>query len=473
MQREAGARPGRDARTAFVASSSTTPRTRLPFLAMLAILVMLLPLYFFVGTLYLSPSRILFLLMVPVLFFGLISGKYGRWTYVDTLMVLYIAWRTLAVFVTAPSVAVQYAGSNTIILLGGYFTARATIRSLADFQALTRFLTYCILFSLPFVVVETITSNLILPPLFEKIPGITSIKDVNYLRRMGFDRVQFVFAHPIHYGLFCSLGISLYFVGMSNKLSGFWRWVISGLILLCCFLSVSSGPFLSALVQIFLVVWATVFRSVEKRWLMLALIGLSVYLVIEVASNRPGIYVVISMLSFAPHTANVRRILLEYGLAQVVRTPVFGIGFSSWDLPRWMSGSLDNYWLANALTFGVPAFAFLFAAMIGAMISAGRRDFRKGSDLANARLAWNITMTSIALTFGTVYVWGEMASLVFFMFGAGIWLLDAKDDDIDKDAGPATPDEGRASRYTRFNQVRSRRTIAPPGRASPRNRIGR
>ena len=66
-----------------------------------------------------------------------------------------------------------------------------------------------VLFSFPFAIYETVTTQFVLPKLFEMIPGVTSVKDVNYIRRMGLDRVQFVFSHPIHYGLFVSLVLSI------------------------------------------------------------------------------------------------------------------------------------------------------------------------------------------------------------------------------------------------------------------------
>lgn len=165
----------------------------------------------------------------------------------------------------------------------------------------------------------------------------------------------------------------------------------------------------------------------RTRWRFWGFLTFLAYVVIKIGSNRPGIYAVVSLLSFAPHTANVRLILLEYGLAQVVQTPLFGVGFNNWNLPVWMSGSLDNFWLANALIFGLPAFLLLAAAFAYGMIAVGRRKFAPGGDLYNIKLSWMIVMVSITLTLATVYIWSEIASLVMFVIGSGAFLLHAED----------------------------------------------
>ena len=460
---------GRD----FRAGRTAAPQSGGRFLVTLSLLTLMLPITFTLGSLTMTPSRALFMVLMPIQLIGLLSGRFGKITYVDWLILAYMFWRTFVPFYHNPNVALQYAGSNSIIFLGGYMAARALVRTVEDFQYVAKLLGLFVLFSFPFAIYETVTTQFVLPKLFEMIPGVTSVKDVNYIRRMGLDRVQFVFSHPIHYGLFVSLVLSIWFISLRGVISGFWRWTGGAIIIACCFFSVSSGPFLSLMVQIALAFYAYIARNLEKIWLRLGLVFGIAYLIIELASNRPAIVAVTSRLTFNSSTANVRFILFDYGMAQVWRTPILGIGFRQWDLPSWMTGSLDNFWLGLALVFGVPAFLFLFLAMVTALVGIGKRPFKKGGPLANARLGWGITMVSLMLTLATVYVWSEVASLMMFMIGAGVFMLTATDRDAEGEDIVEEKTRGGMS-FTRF-APEATRTGAPARPAAPatRNRTGR
>lgn len=443
-----------------------------PLLATITLVTLMLPVTFPMGSWLMSPSRLLFLIVLPFLMINLLSGKYGKITSVDIMILLYMLWRTFIPFIHNPNVALQYAGSNSVIILGGYLSARATIRSPQDFQWIAKVLGAFVFFSFPFALYEARTSDMVVPRFLENVLQLTSARDVNYQPRLGVERVQFVFPHPILYGLFCSMVLAIRFVALRGYHSTARRWLSTGIIVACCFMSVSSGPFLSALAQIGLIIWAYVLRNVARRWLILGIICLVVYLILEVLSNRPAVYAVLSVLAFNPATANVRRILLDYGLAQIGRTPILGIGFRQWDLPAYMSGSLDNYWLANALMFGLPAFAFLLGAYVIGMISAGRRTFVPGGDYYNVRLAWAIVNVSIMLTLATVYIWSEVSSLVFFVLGAGVFLINGTES-----AATEATVTGAASRrgtlvYSRFPAASSRRD-GPDDPGRTREPLGR
>ena len=430
-----------------------------PWIAIFALITLMVPVSIDVGSLHMTPSRAFFLLTSPFLLVRLISGKYGRFNAVDGLVLSYMAWRTMIPFIHNPDVALQYAGSNSVIFLGGYLCGRCSIRTATDFRIAAKMLGAFVIFSVPFAISEAITGRMVIPRFLDMIPFISSVDDVNYRRRMGIDRVQFVFAHPILYGLFCSLGVATYFTAMKGFMLGVRRWISSGLLVLAVFLSVSSGPFLATLVQLALLIWGFLLRNVGPRWKILGILAVVAYIILELASTRPAIYAITSILAFDPATANVRRILLEYGLAQVARTPILGIGFNQWDLPFYMSGSLDNFWLANALVFGIPAFVLYFASFVWALISVGRRDFPRGSPLSNIRLGWAVVQVSVILTLATVYIWSEIASLVMFVLGSGLFLLEAEQDDgTEKAPEPASTTMRTAGPvFTRF----------PPGEGQP------
>lgn len=428
---------------------------RMPPLALVVFVALLIPASFSLGTLLMTPSRLLFVLLIPVFLIKLLGRQYGRVTYVDWLILFHMFWFSLSVFVNASTqVAITFVGMNITVLLGGYLAGRAGIRDLDQFLGFVRFFGMVVALALPFALYETTTGHLTIPRLLEAIPGVDSIRDVNYPRRMGLDRVQLVFVHPIHYGFFCSLSVGLFFVAMKGIVGPFRLWAQTLVLALMCFVSLSSGPFLAMIIQFLLILWAYVMRGFERPWMTLVWLCFGLYIVLEIASNGPALYYIITKVAFNSSTANVRRILLDYGIDQVIATPVFGIFKRPWNLPPWMTGSLDNYWLGLAVAYGFPTFASLFAAYLLAVVAIARRKFPKGSALDQARLAWVTTMVSAMLTLGTVFIWSEIASFMFFFFAAGLWMLDAEVET--GEAAPAEAEVRRGLQYSRFDPSRQR-----------------
>lgn len=404
-----------------------------------------------VGGLLLSPARLLYLVVVPVLLVRFMAGAYGRVQTADLLVFANLTWLTLTIFMHHPvGVAITYTGSNLLLILGGYMVGRTMVQSVAEMRGAMLVLIGLVLFSLPFAILETRTSVMVLARLFDHIPGLSGSIDVNYEPRLGFNRVQFTFSHPIHYGLFCSSAFAMCFIGLRNYFGKMPRLLLSSAIAIATFLSVSSGPFLSLIAQLFLISWGFIFRKYVKRWKLLAGLSLGLYVILEILSNRPAIYVIVSKLAFAPHTANLRLLLFEYGIDQVKRAPVFGIGFHPFPLPQFMSGSIDNYWLMLCITFGLPTFLFLVSAIFTIFFRLGQ--IRDASPAFNdLRLAWVITMISLMLTLATVAIWTEMLSLFYFIIGAGVWMTQYKPEPSSASSAPSEAD-ARSSRlhHSRF-----------------------
>lgn len=417
-------------------------KVRLPLLTKVVLLTLFFPAYFSIGSLALSPSKLVFLFLVPALLVNLLRGRYGRLLFVDIFFLIFAAWMTLAMLANhTPQVAIEYTGSSTVTLLGGYLTARATIRTKAQFIALVRFLTLVVIISLPFALYETATSRTTIPRWIAELPGFRSHNDINHDPRFGLWRVQFVFAHPIHYGIFCCMVFSLVFVGLVRVIGTPLRLVTSGAVALCCFLSVSSGPFLALLTQFALIFWAWSMRWTGMPWRLIGWIGVISYIILEVASNRPAIYAIVSRLAFNSSTAFSRRVLFEHGVAQIGRNPILGIGYNDWPLPAWMTGSIDNFWLFLAIIFGLPGLGFFAGAFVGALILVGLQKFDGDPVLASLRRAWIFTMVSLGICLGTVAIWGELYSLVLFMLGSGLWMASASQN-------PPAVRSQQSSRYT-------------------------
>ncbi len=420
-------------------------------IAKLSILALLIPVLFNLGPLFMTTARFAYLLLVPYLLANLAMGRLGGFRKVDACVFLFLIWIALSIARNNPAALVTFVGSNAALFLGGYLTARCYIRSASDFVRLYKFLAICILVLTPLAIFESISTQAPIPRLIEKLPGIFSRIDVNYERRFGLDRAQVVFDHPIHWGLFTSLGFAMVLTGFRTFWSAHKRLLLGFFIGVACFTSVSSGPFLAVIAQAMLLLYWRLFRSVPYHWPALIIIGVLSYIVLDILSDRPAYYAIASRLAFNASTANVRMVLLDFGMDQIGKTPVWGIGYNDWGLPPWMTGSLDNYWLLTALVYGIPAFVFLASAFAYPMIKASRQDFSHSQLLQDTRRAWMISMSGLILTLATVAVWGEMSSLVFFLMGSGVFFGYIPKEDMDQGHIP-TPTTHRSTEmvFTRF-----------------------
>jgi len=409
---------------------------KLPLPVLLYILAVVVPVRFNVGPLSLSGVRALLLVMIVPLTIKLFIGKYGRILWTDVLFYLYILWTLVSLSINNPDVVVETVGSTAVEFLGGYVLARAYIRTPEAFAALYRLLIIIVCCTLPFAIYETLTGHPIIMDFIRKLPGLQTEADVRNPARMGLERVQVVFAHPIHYGLFCSVIFAPAFVGFKGIYSTPKRYITSLIIGLCVFFSLSSGALLSMLLQLWFVFWAWVFRTIKARWfLLLGLLALA-YVAIDILSNRTPMRVFMTYATFSPHNAYWRGLIFEHGIQNVWDNPIFGLGLNDWVRPWWMhSSSIDNFWLLAAIQFGIPGFLLLSGGFLYPIFRIGSRNFESDLPLWRMRRAWMFTFVGLTFTLSTVAVWATIYSFVFFLFGAGMWFITAKPNE-----GTETPD---------------------------------
>ncbi|MEZ5776812.1 MAG: O-antigen ligase family protein [Paracoccaceae bacterium] len=484
--------PTPDARAASGAS-------RLPFLAMLYLIALMLPVKFYLGSLAISPARLLLMIIIIPMTLNLFSGKYGRVLPVDILFILHVAWAGVALGINNPGQFVENTGSILLEFIGGYLVGRAYIRSPQEFVGLIKALIFIVAATLPFAIAEALLDRSLILEWF-RMTGLQTFDEVYHAPRMGLYRAQVNFTHPIHYGLFCSLVLSLTYVGLRTVVSSFSRYLFTGIVMVTVLLSLSSGALLAAGLQIGLILWDWVFRRMKRRWLLLVGFFVFMYLVIDILSNRSPIQVMMSYATFSSHNAWWRAIIFEWGMKNVWANPIFGLGLNEWVRPYYMyTSSMDNFWLVMAVRYGIPGFLLIVAGYIDALWRVGRRKFEPLTLVSNLRLAWMFVFMGLSFTLSTVHIWEVVYSFVFFMLGAGLWLTDyqvdesAKATDSPAAARPPAPvlsremgmtlsrdhaeesapagdeDErrGAAAPYTRFHEEKTRDGRTPP---KPRRR---
>ncbi|WP_210879741.1 O-antigen ligase family protein, partial [Roseovarius autotrophicus] len=348
-------RPGTIAGRLSAVSGAAPLKSLLPLPIALYLLIVITPVRFNLGPLLMTGLRLYLILLIIPLVFRLLSGRMGGIFAIDVLFILHIIWMTIALSMNNPDMVVTQFGSVGVEFLGGYLLARAYIRTPESFSALCRWIVMIVVFTAPFAVIESINGRPIIIETINRIPGLFSVSDVQNPPRMGLERAQVVFAHPIHYGLFCSVAMSLCFVALRDQISDFWRYMFSGIILISGFLALSSGALLAIVLQLCLIIWAVLFKGLRWRWWLLVGLFAIAYIIVEVLSNRSAIIVLLSYASFSAHNAYWRSIIFEWGMVNVWANPVFGIGLNDWVRPWYMfSGSMDNFWLVMAVRYGIP-----------------------------------------------------------------------------------------------------------------------
>lgn len=442
-------------------------RHRLALPVLLYFLAVLLPVQFDLGPLTMTGVRLVLIVIVVPLTVQLFSGAYGKLLLTDVMFLLHVIWMAITLAINNPEQAFSNAGSTGIEFFGGYVLGRACIRSREDFVGMIRLIAFVVVCCVPFAVYELLTGTAVIIKILDALPGLRSLADIDIGERLRFERVQMVFAHPIHFGLFCAILLPLFWVGMKAIYSDALRIFVTLAIGISGFTALSSGALLAIFLQIGLIVWAYLFRASNKRWMILGLSFCLVYLIIDIASNRTPIMVFLSYATFSPHTAYWRTIIFDYGMQNVWANPVIGIGLNDWFRPGYMhSSSVDNFWLLTGMRYGIPGFALLVIGYLSALWKIGRRQFDEHSLLWQFRRAWMFSFVGLTFTLCTVHVWHNLFSFIFFMFGAGIWLLTAE-----PEAAISTADTAASASRTTMPYSRQKLLPVAPKRVQPHSGV--
>jgi len=420
------------------------------FLVMVAI-----PFAFALGPVVITGVRLVLIFLIPVMAVRLISGKAGKMLPVDVLFFLHWLWIGVTIGIHNPDSVIQNVGATGVEFLGGYFLGRTFIRTKEDYIGLIRFSVLLVVLSLPLAVFETLTGRSLLIEILNSVPGIKGAVKAYSEKRLGLNRVQMDFATPIHYGVYCTLIFSLCYFGLKGVYSRTKRLVATLVIFACVFFSLSSGALLPVMLQLFMIIWAFMFRkNTERRWWYLLGWLAFCYVTIDLLSNRTPYRVFMTYATFSPGTAYWRAAINQFGMDNVWEHPFIGIGFSYWKRPSWMqANSVDNFWLLMAMRHGIPGFLLVAAGYCMALWQIIFAKLGSGDEvLLRLRLAWVFTFFSLALTLNTVHIWSEIYSLVFFHIGAGLWMVTV---------GPASGGEAAAPVPLRAATISSR----PPGAA--------
>jgi hypothetical protein len=414
---------------------------------------MLFPVYFHLGDLRLSPLRILMLAAFIPLAVRLFSGAAGRLNGFDVVFGLFCVWMSLSLLITDGPGRIPLIGITVVELYGGYLVGRVLVRSYDDYMIFIRYFLIGLAFLFPFALLELLTSRQLLNDFFGSFAS-TFHKGVSTRPRWGLMRTMASFEHAILFGLFCSIGFANVFYLYREQLLK--RIGLTGFVTFMTFMSLSSGPLLSVVLQSGMIAWNKITKG---RWGLLIVLTIIAYVTVDLLSNRTPITILISYVTFDAHTAWTRVAQWDHGTANVLANPVFGLGVSAtWDRPSWLTGSVDNFWLVIAMRHGLPGIALLLGA-IGVGIWRIVRARGLSAEAETCRTGYMITLVGVLITLATVHIWGAVSVFVMFYLGAGQWLAEAGD-------SPESSHAPSSRTPLRARPQRSRAALAEGGRTA-------
>ncbi len=394
----------------------------LSIVVIIFLFALLPPLSIPLGPVRLSPYRILLVVMLLPCFLKFISGKAGKIIAADIFIFLHAFWAVIALSVVhGPFSEIEAAGIYVIEFLGSYLLARCYIRSSQQFAELVKWFSFILLLLLPLALFESLTG-------MHPIQKLFNVYIIPVEPRMGLHRAMATFEHPILYGVFAASTFTLSYFMTSYNSSMAKTAYRTAPSFLGTFFSLSSGPLLSLILQFGMIGWEYVTRRIPFRWLILVLIFVLMYIAIDLLSNRKPIHVFVTYMTFNVQSAYTRITIWDYGIAEVIRNPWFGIGMNDWIRPFWLSRSVDNYWLVVMMRFGYPAIIF-YALAIFFMIRAFSKRKLKSKKLVTVRKAWTITIMTLIFAVCTVHLWNATFCHFLFLLGSCVWILEEKEEE--------------------------------------------
>lgn len=399
-------------------------KARLALPALLLVLAFLMPpeTSVSIGSLRLSPYRVILLILVVPSLLHILSGKAGRLNGVDIAILAHSIWCAIALGAYGGiSQALESGGIYFVECFGAYAMGRRYVRNVADFQALSIFIALVVCGLAAVAVPESLSHVHFTREAFRSVLGGPALQFIE--PRMGLARAYGSFEHPILFGVFCSMAFATAWFVARRSLSPLRGWFLLGCIVIASFVSLSAGAWMMLAMQIALAGWDWMTKGMPGRWgIMMGIIAL-ILVVVSMLSNRSPIQVFISYASFSSASSYNRILIWHYGTAEVGRHPLLGIGLGEWVRAPWMSTSMDNFWLVIAVRYGLPALIFIVIGIMMIILkSAAQRNATV--EWERCRMAWITTVAGASIAACTVHLWNNTFGFFMFIVGAGAWLIE-------------------------------------------------
>lgn len=363
------------------------------------------------GGFVLFPYRIALMITFPWLARVLVTQGM-RLRFPDWLMLATGGWMLVVMIAHYGLEGIERGGALVFDMLMPYFVARMSIRSTADVKHLLLLLLPAIMASAAIMMTESVTRTLIVKPIVGQIFGYlekfdggeTNFGLVSY--RLGLLRSAGPFSHPILGGLYMASFLALFVKASGNKLV---RVLGIPATMIGAFFSLSSAAFLAFGLCLGLLIYDWLQKRVEVlTWgRLLSALGVAV-VCLQLISSGGIARLVIRYLTLNPGTGFYRILIWDYGTASVERHPIMGIALELFERPNFMSPTVDNNWLLQAMRYGLPGALPYYAAVIGIIVLAAMSAGRSKGFAREVMFGLALSLAVLTLAGATVAFFGSM-----------------------------------------------------------------
>ncbi|MCE4225034.1 hypothetical protein HCU64_14840 [Methylobacterium sp. C25] len=396
-----------------------------PFLIWITPIALFAPymLTVYVGTLKLTPGKLLTLILVIPAIFNLANGALARrrsFIMADFFAIALTFWLVAAPITASGSDVIVGAASQGLEFFGSYVIGRAYFYGSDALSIFGRALAVVVVAVTMIGLLDTLTHHYVvsetLNPIFYS-PG--EPLDANYpqLNRSVFGvellRAASTFDHPILFGMFCSISacVLIYMQPSSIRLIG---------LLFCgfgCVIALSSAAILALGIAVAFKLYDLTLMRAAWRWKALLALVTIFLILISIISNNPVTWI-IRNLTFDPQTGYFRILVWDAAMPYIHANFWTGKGAQLTGNP-FVDGSVDSIWLGLALAYGIPAVTLL--ALIGVTVVTPARGSarirRHQVDIDSWCTGFSLAIILFGLIGFTVFYWNGVWLYAAFCLG--------------------------------------------------------
>ena len=361
-----------------------------------------------------TPYRLYLMAMAIPMLQRALKDPTLRISAVDVLMLAALAWQAFAILVRNGTEQLVFAFAQLGEFYLAYLLGRVYIRSAADFRFFFRCFLLALVVYLPFALAE-LAHKRILRDLWGLVltqPGLPGAARV----RFGLARVMGPFETFLVFGAYCAVGFSIVLYTFADR---FPRNVIyAGFVAFMAATAISTSSLLTMFVQSTMIAYAILFKWLKHKWIFALILAM-----VPLFFARTIIEFVITEVTYSQYTGESRTLHFVYGIREIIRHPIFGVGMGGWDNPYWLSEKTDNYWLGLALGRGAISFLLVVLTFGTHFLKITMADGLSDNERL-IRTGYLISMTSVMVSF--FYNSFFNASFVFFMMyiSGAAWIYD-------------------------------------------------
>lgn len=283
-------------------------------------------------------------------------------------------------------------------------------------------------------------------------------------RRLGLTRAYGWTSHSIMLGVSYAVFIPVMMIAVKERMNrlGSYRWIKLGLLMLGTFCSLSTGAWMPAVLAMGLVVWDYLkWMTPKQRWLLASVGGTSMYFILEVASGRSLLMILMMELHLSsPLAWYYRWMLYERVYSVMPGFEWFGHGIQTpaafQNTVQW---SIDNNYLVILMQYGRVGLTLWFAVMLSVIVY-GWRSVWNAPDTPYRRIARAVmfAVVTVGLTQLSVALFSTAAILNWMFMGLAIGMAQG--------LARKTPQKTRPKRRARTNPERADRPAVQGARVS-------